>query len=174
MVLRVKGCLYIETVIIFVRKWIVFKNTNNSPVFGYNVEIYSYCTNSESSDEEWGSWSSDHTNIFKSAKPVKKTDLVDVNSSLDIKSGETAYIVWVEYSTGDSFGCANRGSIEVVGIFQDQDSAQQFKKYLEKSKDKAELDLTTDDGQSFHCNWAPWAGYFEYLDEVYIEETTLK
>ena len=139
-------------------------------MFGYKVEINSTCTESYRSDEEWGDWSSDNSNYFKQ---VTKTDAYpDITSSLDIKEGELCFVVWAEWSSGDSFGTAYDGNTEALAIFTDVKSAKEFQEKVLNSEEYS-VKFTTPDGQ-VHNVRCPWTGYFEELTEIHIEQTVLK
>ena len=109
-------------------------------MFGYKVEINSICTESYRSEEEWGSWSSQYSNYFED---VTKTDTYpDITSSLDIKEGELCFVVWAEWSSGDSFGRGENSNTEALAIFKDIDSAKMFKKKLRVSQNTARKSLS--------------------------------
>ena len=139
-------------------------------MFGYKVEINSICTESYRSEEEWGSWSSQYSNYFED---VTKTDTYpDITSSLDIKEGELCFVVWAEWSSGDSFGTAHDGNAEALAIFTDVKSAKEFQEKVLNSEEYS-VKFTTPDGQ-VHNVCCPWTGYFEELTEIHIEQTVLK
>ena len=139
-------------------------------MFGYKVEIDQICTDSYSSSEEWGDWSSDNSNYFKQ---VTKTDVYpDITSSLNIKEGELCFVVWAEWSSGDSFGTARDGNTEALAIFTDVQSVKEFQEKVLNSEGYS-VNFTTPDGQ-IHDVRCPWAGYFETLTDIHIEQTILK
>ena len=90
-----------------------------------------------------------------------------------------AFVVWVEWSTGDSFGHGERCRTEVLGLFKSYDDAEVLKDAIEASSNKydrrgyendgAAYWVKTPDGQIFTSGWAPWLGYFESLDSVCID-----
>jgi hypothetical protein len=144
--------------------------------FGYGVKIHSRCDHSERSDEQYGSWHESYTNSI-SAKVQSVTEYPDVVSTYEIAPGSEAWVVWVEYSTGDSFGHADRNGTEVIGIFSQDNfaSAQVLQAGLEKqdAEDNHAYRIETPDGQVFESNWAPWSGYFEHLDTVHIDQVVV-
>lgn len=141
-------------------------------MFGYSVEIDSVCTKYEREDLEWGSWESEYSNYFKQVIKSAVNDYPDITSSIDIKEGEDCFVVWAEWSSGDSFGWGCQSNTEPLAIFKDTESAQHFKTHCEKAKDYT-VKLTTPDGQKFEI-FAGWVGYFESLDEIHVEQTTIK
>lgn len=141
------------------------KNT----VFGYKVTIDSICTSSFSSEEMYGEWGTESENIFKSISKTK--DHPDIVSSLDIKEGEECFVVWAEWSSGDSFGQAYRGSCEPLAIFKDHQSAKAFSKVCEDSKNYR-VTVNTPDGQIIEV-FVAWGGYFENLEAIRIENVAM-
>jgi hypothetical protein len=137
--------------------------------FGYDISIASYCEHSERSPEEYGSWSESYTNTLSSKFATKGGH--SVASTLDIPAGSTAYVVWVEWSTGDSFGWADRSATEVVGIFADEAAADHLSRAIREQNwsSKESYDIRTPDGQQFQSRFAPWAGYFDRLDSVHVD-----
>ncbi len=97
--------------------------------FGYKVDIGQRCENEIESNEEFGSWERSYSNWFE--KISKTKDVPDVVSDFDIQPGETCYVVWVEYSSGDSFGMAENENVEAVGVFKDKECAIQLEKAIE-------------------------------------------
>jgi hypothetical protein len=140
--------------------------------FGYGVKIRSRCDHSERSDEQYGSWYESYTNRIGSAVQ-SQTEYPDVTSTYEITPGEDAWVVWVEYSTGDSFGHGDCNGTEVVGIFRKEDyhAAKSLKEQIHRhaAADFASYRFETSDGQVFESGCAPWSGYFERLDEVHID-----
>ena len=121
-------------------------------------------------EREWGSWSSQYSNYFED---VTKTDTYpDITSSLDIKEGELCFVVWAEWSSGDSFGCGVNSNTEALAIFTDVKSVKEFKEKVINNEDYT-LEFTTSDGQS-HKIYCPWTVYFETLTDIHIEQTILK
>jgi len=141
-------------------------------MFGYKVQIESYCIHSERSDEEYGPWSSSYSNRFDC---VAKTDKYpDISSSLDIAEGEDCLVVWAEWSSGDSFGSGDRNNTEAVAVFKDYSCAKLLKELLLKHNDGNsghEFEHTFSDGQTIKLSWVPWSGYFETLNEIRVEKT---
>jgi len=144
--------------------------------FGYAVDIESFCTHSYRENVEFGSWHESYSNTLRSVKKTERHP--DVVSTLDIKNGEIAIVVWAEWSSGDSFGRADRGHAEAFGIFRDIESADSLIAWLEGFQTKEGRDErgllriivqshTTPDGQVFKQYRLPWGGYFENLDELH-------
>lgn len=150
--------------------------------YGYKVNIERYCDHSEQEAVEWGSWSASYTNTIDGLI-IKETEHPDVASIYDLKPGERAFIVWVEWSSGDSFGRGIREYTEVIGLFTKYEDAEVLKEKLESELtyddssygvDKVVYWIKTPDGQIFQTGFAPWRGYFETLESVHIDRVEVR
>lgn len=134
--------------------------------FGYAVRLSAYCDYSEHEDEAFGSWSESYSNSFRSvAHDDKYPDVVSIH---DFKPGDVAYVVWAEWSTGDSFGRAERGSREALAILKNGIDAFDLQRKLSLAEDGA-FKWKSSDGDTFESGYLPWGGYFDSLDEIRIE-----
>lgn len=149
----------------------------------YFVNIEQTCLQSDYESKEYGSWSETWDNKFCFVEVVETVTHNTIKSKLDIKPGEEAIVVWIEWSSGDSFGYADNKYVEPIAVFKDVSSAEQLKEKIlehvqiyqeEGNFEKAyHLKLTTNDGQTFD-EYCDWIGYFERLEEVHIEHTIMK
>lgn len=141
-------------------------------LYGYDVDICQICIDSEYSPEysDDCSWYKSYNNFLGSITP-NTSGYPDVVSTLKLTKRGTYYLVWLEYSTGDSFGTSNKGSTLACGIFQDFKSANQLKKAIEDSSGNSSrsIKLITSDGQEFEI-YDCWTDYFGGLDDVNITE----
>jgi hypothetical protein len=103
---------------------------------GFNVHIDSRLVENKQPTESYGEWYSKYNNIFKSIYPTETAP--DVVTSLDINVEDIVYVIWLERSTGDSFGWGENTEVDVVGVFTDLIIAKQFKNFIESTK---EIDL---------------------------------
>jgi hypothetical protein len=94
------------------------------------VWIYSnhHITSSYNSDEQWGEWGEDGFFTVDNASIDDKTneyrwDSFPVYSEVEIKDGDVVYVLWIQYSTGNSFG-QSRGNGEVLAVFADKELAK--------------------------------------------------
>ena len=136
--------------------------------YGYEVKINQQCTVSESSEELYGDWSENWNNKAPHSITLNN-DNPDVVTSIEFFDGEVAFLVWAEWSTGDSFGRAYGGEVEALGLFRDEIFAEKFKNYLEKLGEDDSYEFKSDDGQEFKNEHIGWAGYFDCLDEIHID-----
>lgn len=144
-------------------------------MFGYKLELDCHCDDSSRSEEAYGPWSESWTNSFQRVKTCEKKDYPDIITTLEIKPGEKCFIVWAEYSTGDSFGHANGGQVSSLAVFKDRDAAVQFQKFFSELGDSYQLNykMKTSDDQE-HDVYCGWLGYFDSLDDIHIEETYME
>ena len=144
---------------------------------GYKVLINSVCEESQHSNEAYGDWYERFSNSFSYIRRDNNDKYPDVNSIHNIPVGAECVVVWLEYSSGDSFGHSDRGSTEVVGVFPYSglgDAQAVREALLGKANYKGyEFNFEAADGQTFHYGFALWRGYFETLDEVHVETTTM-
>ena len=143
-------------------------------MFGYEVVLEQTQLRYEHEGVEFGSWKSE--NRWSIGSIVTKVDQhPDVVSPIDFPSGSNALIVWIQWGSGDSFGHSSGANAEAIGIFKDMDSAVSLKKQIEEwsgeTRDNFDYSykFTTPDGQEFKSGYAPWAGYFESLEDVNID-----
>ena len=90
----------------------------------------------------------------------------------DCKVGDDVYVLWAIWSTGDSFGFAEGGQSEVIGVFKNEKLANDNKRLLNDATHGI-VKIVTDDGSKFEY-YIPWGGYFENLDEIKVEKRTIK
>ena len=95
------------------------EKTVESVQYGYKVSVDSTCLDSEYSDEQFGPWSESYTNHLESIA-AHDSKYPDVTSIHNIEPGQGALVVWIEYSSGDSFGYADRKYTEIMGLFRDK------------------------------------------------------
>ncbi len=126
--------------------------------YGYKVVINSRELNRVDPDEPYGRWSVECENSI--SRVHKTLEYPDVASADDIAPGEDAFLVWAEWSSGDSFGSGTRNHAEPFGIFAKYEDAQKFHDELSGKK---EYDYSV-----------PWTGYFESLDDLHIDKVMVR
>jgi len=142
---------------------------------GFKATISQFCTDywREDSDDSYGSWGESYSNRFEKLELTESYP--DIVSSLNFKSGENALVVWVQYSTGDSFGRSDGGAVEAIGVFKDYKAACELSAAVElaNKNNSNKIEITTSDGQEFNI-YANWSGYFEDLDSVEIDSVIIR
>jgi hypothetical protein len=104
----------------------------------------------------------------------------DIVTNLSIEPDEKCHVVWLEYSSGDSFGNGHRNHTVCLGVFKDQSAAKELAGIIRNHTDddngfgpsKWTLNVETSDGQ-YHKIYCSWLGYFEHLDEVHVTTTNM-
>lgn len=148
--------------------------------YGYEVNIKSNLIYSSYSGGEYDVWEEEYENHYQS---VTKTDRYpDIVSDIDFHKGEKVYLVWLEYSTGDSLGTSFNSQTVAIGLFRNKEDAEELKRELIKKvpdEEKTWGELygfyhQSSDGQEFVYKIVPWSGIFESLENVYIEETVIE
>ena len=127
------------------------------------LSYYEHKTGGEAeSDEEWCSytdtdidWGLEKCFKTKDKAPwLRQVETVD----FDPKVGDTVYVLYVRYGTGNSFGHVN-GAWSILGIYEDHEQA-------EKIKDS--INNNTYDG--YRC----WEGYFECFESCSVESMVVE
>lgn len=137
-------------------------------------------------NNEWQSQYEIQVNsVQRNSSPMQRVDLV---SKLELNPGDEVFLVWAEYSEGDSLGWAKNSGFEALAIFTDIDSAQTFAQTIGLMNDKflklAQTEMTDVkwkpakitclDGQLLTLDNVPWNQQFANLDVVKFDRFTLK
>lgn len=88
--------------------------------------------------------------------------------------GDKIYVVWADYTTGDSFG--SDSSIEFLAAFKNRSRAEACKRRADEKngyEDGWDIDVFLDGEESYRVH-IPWLGYFEHLNSVNITEVVVK
>jgi len=122
----------------------------------FNVSVARENIGGEYEDDSWSRDSYIGSCSILSAKIVKDDGYDTLAVAEDLKAGAIIFLVWAEYTTGDSFG-SDGGNYELLQVFTDADSAVASRMFYEN------------DTRSYH----PWQGYFESLDGIFVETMIL-
>lgn len=139
-------------------------------LYGYRVDIQEYVDHDEWDGEQFGHWERSCSQSFMSISPVKKAGYSDISSNLEFAPGTVVYVVWAEYSSGDSFGSDYRCHSQPVGVFSNLETAKKVQEHASKETNYT-ADLYIDDERVYY--YAAWVGYFEELNEMHIETTVM-
>lgn len=144
------------------------------------VELGKVCTASYYAPEEYGEWSETWDNEFRAVYAEDGWDREKVPVDYEVKQGDIVYVVWAEWSSGNSFGRDHNGHTDVVHVFKDKDLAWDCYRALmgdPKSKSKgwdehfeswtAKFLLDSGKEMPYHRSWL---GYFDDLGEIHVEE----
>jgi len=136
------------------------------------VDINTQCTHSYRENVEWGSWEDSYYNSFDGVFLEPKEYNKKVPVDFEVNKGDTVFVVWAEWSTGDSFGHSNRGQTEVIHVFKDEKLADEAVRILENypgdNFDDWKVKFQSDSGQEMSY-FRSWLGYFDSLDKIHVE-----
>lgn len=123
----------------------------------FEVSVDTWVTRQGDPEDEWDSDSTDGTVTVESAKLVADDAYNTLQASFDVKAGDVIWLVWAQYSTGDSFGSYG-GRYELCSVFDNEIDALIEKERLQGVDDYS----------------MPWIGYFESLDFIRAEAFTVQ
>lgn len=153
--------------------------------YGYLVPIKVTLIEKKYSKKEWGPWKEVYdveleSNVVKKIDKLPDEDSFEVVSELDLPSGSEAWIVWIVWSSGDSFGWAENRHAEVLAIFDHEWYANAFADYVRNGDYESNnsflggtgkpFTFQSEDGQEFKYDYIPWDGYFESLEAVHVDK----
>jgi len=155
-------------------------------------------------DDEWdrgntsSSWTVDGIRLYESDHRRYGWMEMDLDVPFEVTSGTKYYLMYVVYSTGDSFGHDEDSCIEFCGLYADKRIAEENEnrirshynwanysswrigekpkrpKFVPKKDGAFNVFLRTDDGKGEYEFSVPWAGYFESLSYIEIKEVQLQ
>ena len=144
-------------------------------------KTYTETTRVGVSDDKWDrdDTRTDHNII--GFKIVDENNYFDFEVKFNIDTNKEYYLLYVIYGTGDSFG-RDDGQIEFVGFYENVNIAEENLKRIEEHYKKVKYDRKYDNYDLILLNEEnkeykirpPWLGYFENMDEIYIEGLRLE
>lgn len=147
------------------------------------LDQHSESTREASSDDSWDRGDTS-TSWYVQGATMRENDRSSYYSAEyegDLKPGDIVHLLYVVYSTGDSFGHDHNAQFDFVGVYKNHDVAAANRAELEKFSDRNfsyedggnNAKLKTDDGQEYDY-YVPWLGYFESLGYIEIHSCTLQ
>ena len=133
---------------------------------GYTIE------EGEDSDEQY-SWQgvTGTDNTINGIEQVSDNSFSELVTDFDIVPGESYYLLYAIYSTGDSFS-RSEGEVEFVGLYKDptvaKSNADRIWDNNEHHDSSHSVNLVTEDGKEYLLS-VPWKGYFENLSDVSVK-----
>ena len=132
------------------------------------------CTHSEREPVEYGSWREEYdfrvTGVSLTSRERWGEEKFEIGC--DVKAGDPVFVLYMTYSTGDSFGRAE-GRGEVLWAFKDAKTATEAMKRWKEENDKRDPEFSVkfedDVGRVIQLS-NPAAGYFENMG--YLELVT--
>lgn len=137
----------------------------NMPKCYIEFESYRYVAREPNDDDSWDSGDDGYENTLIGMSSNPSHEYVPL--CFNLVGGNEYYLVWVEYSTGDSFGSSG-GRIEIVDLFISEHKARHCAAIIEATKADT-FSFVRENGKTCHQN-SPWYGYFEYLQDVHVDK----
>ena len=136
-----------------------------------NCDSYSYVTREADPEDSWGA---DDTATDWTVNGISLSDQDSqyaLEPDFDVEVGDTVYVVYAVYSTGDTFHHASGAYLEVLSFHKNGDLAHQNASGARERSNRESaytMTITYDSGAqvSRHC---PWDGYFESLDYIQVD-----
>lgn len=123
----------------------------------FDIEVYTWVTSEADPDDKWDRDSTDGDVTVTGCRLVREDGYNVLQASFDVHPGDPVWLVWAQYSTGDSFG-RDGGQYELCSVFDSKVAAESEVKRLQAISDLS----------------VPWTGYFEALDFIKAEEFEVK
>ena len=129
-----------------------------------------YETSEADPNDSWSRSSTAANNSVHGIDVVAEAGYRDITVPFDVLEGETYYLLWADYGTGDSFG-HDDNQVEFIDLFRTYEAA--------KAAHDALYDIrgfsggyVRDDGTRISVH-VPWNGYFECLHSINITEVSV-
>lgn len=137
------------------------------------VQYNEVCTHSEREPEEYGSWREDYDFSITGVSLTSRESWNEekLGCLVDVKAGEPVFVLYMTYSTGDTFGHAE-GKGEVIWVFKDPALAMKAKAQWEEENNKRDPQFSIAfevDGGQWITQSNPAAGYFENIGYTSVE-----
>lgn len=151
----------------------------------FEFNSYSQSTGGYDPDDSWSrdststSWTAPNVcRILNDEKPRGYIGYEIDEVPDTVKRGDTIYMVWVQWSSGDSFGHDDGAHHEVIGFYQTAELAEQARKAID---DDSQTGYSFEDGgnrvrvplfdgsDTREQYTGSWKGYFESLDHVDVQ-----
>ena len=134
-------------------------------------DSHTYVTRTAASDDRWDRDDTSTNHTVNGIRIVGDNDYCDVIIEDTVSPGESLWLVWAVYSTGDSFGHDDAANIEFVSAHRDEGTARHNAGMLGSIARDADyghrVKVLLDGGNTMDYT-VPWLGYFESLDYVEV------
>ena len=142
------------------------------------VQYTSNCTHSYREPVEYGDWNEEYDFTVQGATASSRGrwgglahDEEKFNLAFDAEVDDTVYVLWMTYSTGDSFGHGS-GYGEILWVFKDRVAANTALVRVRENSKEYSINFLDDSGQVVTFS-NPGSGYFENVDSLTISEFKL-
>jgi len=119
-------------------------------------------------------WDRDDTFTYHNINGIELSDEYgDIPVPDDFRISGPMYLVYVIYSTGDSFGYDSHAGEEYIGVYKDREIAQETankikEDYKNNKEDFNHITLLDSVGNEFQQYTGAWKGYFDNLEYVEV------
>ena len=142
------------------------------------VQFESRCIDSYREDKEYGDWSEQYDYEVKGVSISSRGrwsglayDEERINVGFEAEAGDPIHILWMTYSTGDSFGHGS-GYGEILWVFKDATVARQALDLFKASSEQYSIVVKDDAGNDITLH-NPGSGYFESVDSLQVDTFVL-
>lgn len=137
------------------------------------VEYDEICTHSEREPEQYGSWSESYSSEVTRAYRIGDDDKTPYGSETFVIPDDStdAYVVYMIYSTGDSFGSSD-GNIDIIHCTGNEEAADKLAKLITENSEEFTIKFTDDFGRDISID-NRGAGYFESISYVGVEKFSI-
>jgi hypothetical protein len=122
----------------------------------FDVTENRYNTSERDPHDEWSRASTDANVAVNSATKVDEDGFNTLGID-DVAIGDTIFLLWATYYTGDSFG-SDGGNYELLEVCKTEDEAHERELFYRCVTDYS----------------VPWNGYFNGLESTHIDSFTLQ
>ena len=119
------------------------------------VDIDSCCEFSERSSEKWGSWKEIWSNYFRGVYLNLNGDgYAGEPIDFHVEIGDVVYVIWAEWSSGDSFGHGENNRCEALQIYKTQEKAVAALKAFKQATGYS-TKIANESGETIdtYCGW---------------------
>lgn len=145
----------------------------------FKIDQRNYGATGYHSGEAYGDWSETNNPSMESAKITEGNywDVALFPGQPEPQRGGDIFLVWAEYSSGDSFGSSS-GNVEFIWAFSKAEDAFALEKLL-KEDNRKNPDYNFGDGnfvefQGQKVSTSTWKGYFEHLEDIHVDRLEIK
>lgn len=137
-----------------------------------SVEYEQICTHDYHSGEQYGDWETHYSSSVTGVRLLGEDEKSDYRSETFLlpDGTETAYVVYMIYGTGDSFGHSD-GNIDILHCTASSEKAHALAKQITDNPNEYSIKFTDDFDREISI-YNPGAGYFEHID--YVEVVSYK
>jgi len=155
-----------------------FKERLSGKIFSIRIEddTYGHDTSEPDPTDEWDRASTHTDHSIQGFRVGSEDDYGDLTVPFEPEKGVDYYLLYVVYSTGDSFGSDSGAGIEYIGLYSAdelelaKENERRIEAHNRQREGAGQLQLIMNHGRNVEYGvHVPWKGYFEHLDYTRIE-----